>query len=503
MLTKKAMKNKNLFSILAFAALCLMGTSCQKYIFIDNDTFADKIMGAWAGKNIGVNFGRPTEFRWRGEMIPDSVDIVWTGHEVYDNWVALTGDDDVYMNISFVKTIQNMGFDAPADSFATAFAREKFNLWHANQQGRINVQAGIMPPMSGHWINNPHADDIDFEIESDFAGILSPAMPLTCTEICDKVGHIMNYGDGWYGGLFMAQMISKAFICDDLNAVIEESLDMIPPQSRYHQAMSDVIRWHKENPSDWKAAWQLVQENYSENFGCPAGCFDPFNIDAVTNSAYVLIGLLYGEEDIFKTMDIATRCGQDSDCNPASAICILGALKGYKGIGRKYTDGVDMINDCDYATTGYTIASLYETSISLAKDNIVRCGGKVTDKGVYIPVQKAKMVPFEKSFEGQRAASRQFVFKPIADVGTIEFDGTGICVLCRMPWNNSNDVEKVEVTLDGEVVSIEKLPLNYHDRHEDLFYRYGLDDGHHTLSLRHIEPKNDIEILKYIVFVNP
>lgn len=60
--------------------------------------------------------------------------------------------------------------------------------------------------------------------------------------------------------------------------------------------------------------------------------FVPFNIDAVINSAYILIGLLYGEGDFYKTLDISTRCGQDSDCNPASAGGILGTILGYSRI---------------------------------------------------------------------------------------------------------------------------------------------------------------------------
>ncbi|EKC69174.1 hypothetical protein LEA_08427, partial [human gut metagenome] len=31
------------------------------------------------------------------------------------------------------------------------------------------------------------------------SGLMSPGMPNTASEISDKIGHIMNYGDGWYG----------------------------------------------------------------------------------------------------------------------------------------------------------------------------------------------------------------------------------------------------------------------------------------------------------------
>ena len=54
--------------------------------------------------------------------------------------------------------------------------------------------------------------------------------------------------------------------------------------------------------------------------------------DAVINSAYILIGLHYGGKDFGKTIDIATRCGQDSDCNPSSAGGILGTILGYSAI---------------------------------------------------------------------------------------------------------------------------------------------------------------------------
>ena len=43
------------------------------------------------------------------------------------------------------------------------------------------------------------------------------------------------------------------------------------------------------------------------------------NIDAAINSAYILMRLAVfdGEGDFYKTLDISTRCGQDSDCEPS------------------------------------------------------------------------------------------------------------------------------------------------------------------------------------------
>ena len=46
---------------------------------------------------------------------------------------------------------------------------------------------------------------------------MSPGMPNTAAAISDKIGHIMNYGDGWYGGVYVGAMYSLAFIFNDIH----------------------------------------------------------------------------------------------------------------------------------------------------------------------------------------------------------------------------------------------------------------------------------------------
>ena len=42
-----------------------------KTVRLSTDRLRDKIKGGWAGQTIGVTFGGPTEFRYRGTMIGD------------------------------------------------------------------------------------------------------------------------------------------------------------------------------------------------------------------------------------------------------------------------------------------------------------------------------------------------------------------------------------------------------------------------------------------------
>ena len=47
----------------------------------------------------------------------------------------------------------------------------------------------------------------------------------------------------------------------------------------------------------------------------------------------VLLGYLFGEGDMDRTMYISTAGGYDSDCNPSSACGVLGVQLGAKGLG--------------------------------------------------------------------------------------------------------------------------------------------------------------------------
>ncbi len=194
----------------------ILSSGCQSgqpsRFTLSKEVLMDKIRGGWAGQVIGCTYGGPTEFRFKGTMIQDYVPVAWDSTRMewyYRNAPGLY--DDIYMDLTFVEVFEKEGLDAPASLHARAFANAEYSLWHANQAARYNILHGLEPPASGYWENNPHADDIDFQIEADFAGLMNPGMVNPASGICDRVGHIMNYGDGWYGGVYVAAMYSLAF----------------------------------------------------------------------------------------------------------------------------------------------------------------------------------------------------------------------------------------------------------------------------------------------------
>ena len=482
--------------------LCLtISVSAQKAggpLVISLQQLENKIKGGWAGQTIGVTFGGPYEFRFQGSFIGDYQPLLW--YEGYLKETMLNNPylyDDLYMDLTFVDVFEKYGLDAPVDSFALAFARAGYNLWHANQAARYNILQGLRPSQSGYWKNNPHADCIDYQIESDFAGLMSPGMPNTASAISDKIGHIMNYGDGWYGGVFVGAMYTLAFTTDDVEEIIEGALKSIPAQSEFHACIRDAIDWHKKYPADWKQTWLEIQKKWANDIGCPDGVFAPFNIDAKVNAAYVVTGLLYGGKNFTKTLEIATRCGQDADCNPSTAGGVLGAVLGYDHIPPYWKMGLIEAESIEFKYTRMSLNRVYEIGLKHALENIRRNGGQVNGNQVTIKTQSPAIVRYEKSFDGLYPVLKIPVkWSAAKDEIQFSFEGTGF-VLKGEAINGKESppyIFHTELYIDGKLEESPVLPTAFHDRRHELCWKYDLPKGRHEVRLKILKTQSGAEI---------
>ena len=367
--------------IIAGLIWCQPLSAAQEEISLED--LRDKVRGGWAGQMIGVSFGFPTEFSYLERIIPENELPVWKPEMVRE---ALN-QDDLYVDITFAEVLDRQGLDASSEDFAALFREAEYPLWHANLAARRALRRGIPATLSGTPRHNIHANDIDFQIESDFIGLMSPGLPQESNALSYTVGRVMNHGDGIYGGMFISAMYAAAFFEDDPGAIIEAGLAVLPEASPYAQVVTDVLAWTKKYPADWQHVWGLLNNKWSRNEACPAGALHPFNIDAKINGAYVALALLYGDGDFEKTMLIATQAGQDSDCNPSSALGILGVVIGYDGIPAEFTDGIGDIADKRFSFTSYSFNDIVDSTFRRAILLIERTGGQVENDVVKINVQ--------------------------------------------------------------------------------------------------------------------
>lgn len=526
---------KNIYILMPVIGLSLLTGSCTDTAkketvqnsgatgittILSHEQLKDKIKGGWAGQTIGVVYGAPVEFKYQGSIINEYQVIPWSENYVKYWWDKKPGlFDDIYTDLNFVNVFEKYGVDADMDTIASYWANTAYHLAHANQASRYNILRGLKPPQTGFWKNNPHADDLDFQIESDFIGLMAPGMLNKATEIADRVGHIMNSGDGWYGGVFMASMYSMAFVTNDVNLIVEEALKAIPQGTKFNDCIADVVKWHKQYPDDWKATWFELEKKWNKDVGCPKGVYLSFNIDAKINSAYAAIGLLYGQGDFTRSVDIATRCGQDADCNAASVGGILGVMKGYSGIPEFWLKPLQEIEPLNFEGTDMSLAKAYELSYKHALAVIESAGGKTQGEQITIPYEKPVAVAFEQNFENTYPIARERIDFSIRNDFKFNFKGNGYILYGNMVKRSKVDpdyidriakkfgsetfglaeledpyVAEVEIYIDGALDEKVYLPMKNTSRRLEPAWKYQLTEGDHEVVMKWLNPSVDYEI---------
>jgi len=347
----------------------------KKFRRLPIQTYRDKMKAGWIGQIVGVAWGAPTEFRFRDEVIPVDRMPSWRPEMINNAF----GQDDLYVEMTFLRSMEEYGLDVSIRQAGIDFANSGYALWCANQAGRSNLRNGIAPPDSSHPQFNSRANDIDYQIEADFAGLIAPGMPNTVIKMGEKFGRLMNYGDGVYGGQFMGGMYAEAFFEKDPVKLVEAGLECIPQRSQYADMVRDLLKWYQENPNDWQATWQQVQRKYREDPEYQKASNG--GIDVKINGAYVLMGLLFGQGDLDQTVIISCRCGQDSDCNPSSSAGVLFTTRGFSKLPARFNTGLN--EEAVFSHTAYNFPALLDVCEKLARQSLLRAGGRVerNDRG--------------------------------------------------------------------------------------------------------------------------
>lgn len=486
-------------AVLFLSLLALAAAADRKpgYRELPLKVLRNKIAGGWAGQMIGVSFGAPTEFRSNGK-INDTELPKWTPDRVSNS----LDQDDLYVDMTFAKVLDDKGLNATTEDFGAMFKDARYSLWHANLAARRNLRRGVPATKSGRPEYNAHAVDIDFQIESDFIGLMAPGLPQWTNDMAWRAGRVMNFGDGIYGGMFVSGMYAAAFFENDPRKIVEAGLASLPRQSPYAMLIADVLAWSRQYPDDWKKVWRLLEDKWDKNDPCPEGALRPFNIDAKLNGAYIALGLLFGKGDFGRTIEIATRSGQDSDCNPASAGGIIGVALGYDAIPEEWKGGIPALANKKFSYTDFSFTTIVESTYKRSLDLIKLTGGQVESDKALVKVQPPKPARLEVwnygtvaervpasdprwSFKGKwrKVQDRRTTWTASEKGAEVEvsFDGAGaILVGPFLPTGGKADVyldDKLNRTVDSN--SDEKSSKGG----EAVWHAFGLRSRRHTIRL--------------------
>ena len=395
-----------------------------------NRLYMDKMYGGWMGKIIGVIHGANVE-GWDYQKIKDTFGVITTYPFTFKNFCA---DDDINGPVLYMRALQDFKYKKAlsAEDMAHTLTNyvadgHGFFWWggygiSTEHTAYQNLMNGVTAPRSGSIAQNgvTMAEQIGGQIFADAWGFLCPGDPELAAELAKKMASVTHDGNGIYGAMFVAGCIAKAYVCDDIETVIQTGLSLIPESCDYRVMAEDVIQFAKENPENWRDAFFYMKEKYGYQH-YQGVCH------IIPNTAVMILSMMYGAGNYSDTINICNMCGWDTDCNVGNVGSILGVMNGITGIDNQW---LPQVNDfvCASGSLGYlNIQNVPQIATFAAKTTHKMYGIKPDDMWKELfKYEEGKDFNFEypKSTFGMRATYRGNV--PVLMENTTEtcFKGT-------------------------------------------------------------------------------
>jgi ADP-ribosylglycohydrolase len=308
--------------------------------------YLEKTYAGFLGMNIGIRLGAPVEPTiWTYERIERTYGDI-TGY--VKDFINFAADDDANGPVFFLRALydkENTKELEPGhigDAWLN-YAREGVGMFWWGGYGTstehtayLNLKNGIAAPKSGSIEQNGKilAEQIGGQIFIDTWGLVLPNNIERAAEYAKIAASVSHDGDGLNGAAFMAACISKAYVTSDVEEIVEAGLSVIPEDSTYAKVTRAVIDFYKENPDDFRACRKYLEDNwgYDKYIGV---------CHIIPNAGVCVLSLLYGKGDFNRTVEIATMCGWDTDCNAGNVGTIMGVACGIEGLGKHYTKPIN------------------------------------------------------------------------------------------------------------------------------------------------------------------
>lgn len=354
-------------------------TSSETYQ-ISRDQYQQKFEGFWLGQNIANWTGLITEMdkvgtpetmpfytdddwgskdqvaMW-GEYVPHATHIDFYFQPQESPWGADDDTDIEYMYLYLHHSLKvtklspeqiRQGWlthiyseqDAPLyKKFANSVPQVENFLWESNQQARLLMEQGLLPPQTSEPENNPKYNMIDAQLTTEIFGLLAPGRPDIALDIAKlPIRTTAKYDAQWIAEFYVV-MHSLAAVVDSQKSLKQQTQWLADQASTYlpkgsaSKAVYQFVKDHYQNnpdKSDWESTRDAVYKRYQLNTNDGYQYNQPF--DAVINFAASLVSLFYGEGDIVRTLKIGTLVGWDSDNPTATWGGLLGFMLGHQGV---------------------------------------------------------------------------------------------------------------------------------------------------------------------------
>ena len=310
----------------------------------DRAQLPDRMRGAWLGRTVGNTLGKPLEGLDRREVeiylraagqwpqtgyvpllepLPDGVARLHPSATVATagRFSDVPRDDDIDWTILGLHVLERHGPDVTTEQIATEWLdRLPFTqTYTAERAAYRNLIHGLRPPDTATHAN-PYREWIGALIRGDIFGYVRPGDPGEAARLALTDARLSHVGNGIYGEMWAAALVSAAFAADDTAEALQTALRVVPPRSRLAEMLRATFDLFATG-ADREAALDWVDATL--------GTY-PW-VHTINNAALISIALLWGE-GFMDTAAIAISGGRDTDSTTATVGSVYGALHGAAAI---------------------------------------------------------------------------------------------------------------------------------------------------------------------------
>jgi hypothetical protein len=234
-------------------------------------------------------------------------------------------DDDYYYEMVAIRAFEKYGLGLTVQQLGQQWLENNAGSWGSSEQALLLLKRGIKPPDTGHPRYNRLWWTIGPQFSSDVYGVLNPGMPNAAAEMARQLGHINGYAEGTDGAVFVAGMISIAFVDKDTHAIVRKAATLIHPDSPYRKCLDMVIAM-ADSGSGPDQIFRAIDERWGIEY--------PATNNAVVNGGFVATSVWFGGGDFQKTIQLAVHAADfaDTDCNAANSESVVAAMHGMKAL---------------------------------------------------------------------------------------------------------------------------------------------------------------------------
>ncbi|WP_327655160.1 ADP-ribosylglycohydrolase family protein [Streptomyces sp. NBC_00483] len=315
----------------------------------------DRLHAAWLGRAVGCLLGKPVEklplegiraiarstgnwplsgwfteagldpelatrYPWNRRSAPTSL---------AENINGMPEDDDLNYPLLALLLIQRHGTDFTTADVAKLWLDElpAGRTFTAERIAYRNLLTGLEPPHTATH-RNPFREWIGAQIRADVFGWIAPGDPALASRLAHRDAVLTHTANGVYGAMFTAATIATAATgTADVHTALRSGLAVVPPQSRYAQAINLGIELAAKHP-DFDTVVDELHAAYADHHW----------VHVLPNGALLAAALTHADGDFEGSICRAVSGGWDTDSNGATAGSIAGLLAGHpEALGDRWT----------------------------------------------------------------------------------------------------------------------------------------------------------------------